>query len=246
MQYVIGNWKMHTTVGEAVALAGRIEDGIEDLNKEHPIPTVVICPPFTALSAVKDVVQSRSLQLGAQNVHWADHGAYTGEISAAQLAGLVNYVIVGHSERREAGETDELVARKVHAVAKHGLTPVVCVGEEKPTPKADAETEKQLKAAFTEVDPGKTGTVLVAYEPVWAVGTGEIAEAGHVEDMILHLRKVAEDIGIDVEVLYGGSVNRDNVERFTDIKGLDGLLVGEASLADQNFLGIVDAAARHG
>jgi len=247
MQYVVGNWKMHTSVPEAVALAGRIEDGLEDLNKEHPLPTVILCPPFTALSAIGDVVQDRAIVLGAQNAHWADHGAYTGEISATQLKDLVGYVIVGHSERRATGETNEIVARKVNAVARAGLKPILCVGEKKPTAKAASETDKQLRESLAEVDPPVVSGLLIAYEPVWAVGTGEAAESGHIAEMASSIVKTSGEIGVpSAQVLYGGSIDPENVDRFVGIEGVDGLLVGGASTDDQAFLTIVGAVARDG
>lgn len=247
MQYVVGNWKMHTTVPEAVALAGRIEDGIEDLNKEHPLPEVVICPPFTALSAVSDVVQDRSIKLGAQDVHWADHGAYTGEIAAAQLKDLVQYVIVGHSERREAGDTNEIVARKVRAVAKAGLRPILCVGEEKPSSRAAAETDKQLRESLAEVDPETASGLLIAYEPVWAVDAEQPATPDYVADTVASIGKTLKDIGVeDAAILSGGDITAQNVDGYLDIDGLDGFLIGHASLSDQDFISIVSTVAHRG
>lgn len=238
---------MHCTVPEAVALAGRIEDGLEDIAKDQPLPTVVLCPPFTALSAVSDVIQHRSISLGAQDVHWADHGPHTGEISPTQLKDLVQYVIIGHSERRESGETNEIVARKLKAVVTAGLIPILCVGEKELTSKAASEVATELKESLAEIEPKTVPDLLIAYEPVWAIGTGDVAESGHIAEVATHLKKTAAKIGIsDGQVLYGGSVDRDNVERVVDISELDGLLVGGSSLSDQSFVSIVSAVSRHG
>ncbi len=247
MQYVVGNWKMHLTVPEAVALAGRIEDGLAHLAAGGvDLPRVVICPPFTALSAVSDVLDGRTVALGAQTSHWADHGAHTGEISPEQLKGLVEYVIVGHSERRAAGETDEVVARKLAAVVRAGLIPILCVGETEASPDAEKHTLAQLRAGLADVDPSLLESLLVAYEPAEDIGNGRPAETGQVTEMTAALHSELSDLKADAAVLYGGSVDQDNVEDFIKIPKLDGLLVGGASLSDQQFIAIVGEAAGSG
>lgn len=247
MQYVIGNWKMHETVPQAVALAGKLEDGLDDLALAGKgLPEVIVCPPFTALSAVGDILNGRTIVLGAQNCHWADEGAHTGEISAPLLKELVRFVLIGHSERREEGETDELVARKLAAVVRAGLTPVLCVGEKEPTPEAARHAAEEVKKGLAEVDPSVVQSLIVAYEPVWAVGTGKPAQVEHVREVITHLKDELDDLGLDdVPVLYGGSVTKENAESFTEIDNLDGLLVGGASLDEKAFISIVNAAADH-
>lgn len=247
MQYVVGNWKMHTTVPEAVALAGRIEDGLEDLLRGGAeLPQVVVCPPLIALSAVGDILDGRTTVLGAQTSHWESHGPFTGEVAPEQLKGLAQYVLVGHSERRSAGETDGIVAHKLAGVVRAGLTPILCVGEQEASVDAEQHTLEQLRNGLAEVDPSKLESLLVAYEPVWAIGTGQPAEAGHVTEVVAAIHSELADLKCQAAVLYGGSVDKDNVKNFLDVSELDGLLVGAASLSDQQFISIVAKVAQHG
>ena len=248
MHYVVGNWKMHLTVPEAVALAGRIEDGLTHVaGGNGELPQVVICPPFTALSAVGDVTDGRTVMLGAQTSHWAEPGPQTGEISPEQLKDLVRFVLVGHSERRAAGETDEIVARKLAATVQAGLTSILCVGEREAGPDAEKYTLQQLRAGLAEVDPSTVESLLVAYEPAEDIGNGRPAEVGQVTEMVAALHSELADLKAeDAAVLYGGSVDMDNVKDFLDVPGLDGLLVGGASLSDQQFISIVTQVAEHG
>jgi triosephosphate isomerase len=247
MQYVVGNWKMHTTVPEAVALAGRIGDGLEDLLRGGAeLPQVVICPPFIALSPISDVLDTRTLSLGAQTSHWEPHGSFTGEVAPEQLKGLVEYVMVGHSERRAAAEADPIVAHKLAGIVRAGLTPILCVGETEASPDAEAHTLQQLRDALSEIDPSKIESLLVAYEPVWAIGTGQPAEIGHVTEVVTAIHSELADLQCDAAVLYGGSVDKDNVKDFLDIPDLNGVLVGGASLSDQQFISIVNTVASHG
>lgn len=247
MHYVVGNWKMYTTVPEAVALAGRIEDGLADAAiGGAELPQVVICPPFIALSAINDTLDGRTVALGAQDAHWEAHGPYTGEISPVQLKGLVEYVIVGHSERRAAGETDTIVAQKVAAVVQAGLTPILCVGETEASPEAEQQTLAQLRSGLSELDPSMVESLLVAYEPAEDIGNGRPAETGQVTEMVAALHSELADLKADASVLYGGSVDKDNVKDFVDIPKLDGLLIGGASLSDQQFISIVAKVAQHG
>lgn len=245
MKYLIGNWKMHTTVPEAVALAGRLEDAVGDAARAgKSLETVVVCPPFVALTAVRDVLDDRTLRVGAQDCHWEDAGAHTGEVSAEMLRDVAEFVLLGHSERRAAGEDNDQIAKKVAAAARAGLTPVLCVGEPNPDDVATQHAEEELRAGLTELDANSDHHLLVAYEPVWAVGSGKAAESKHVGEVVTHLRSVLAELGHGpAEVLYGGSVTRQNASEFAAVDGLDGLLVGGASLNPGEFAGIIEGVA---
>jgi len=245
---IAGNWKMHKTVGDALALVtalrrGRLPAGVE----------VAVCPPFTALAEVSRALAGSPIRLGAQDVHWEAQGAFTGEISPVMLADLgCHYVIIGHSERRQHfGETDETVARKVKAAFSHGLVPIMCVGErldERDTGRTDPVVLRQTEAGLTGVDPAEAARLVIAYEPVWAIGTGRSAtgaEANRVSGLIR--RALAERFGSAAasraRILYGGSVTPGNAAEFTRQEEIDGALVGGASLDPEKFLGIIRAAA---
>lgn len=235
---MFGNWKMHTTVQEAVALAGRIEDGLEDQYQgEHGLPTVALFPPVIALTAVGDVIDERTLRLGAQNCHWESHGPYTGEVSADMLKGLAEYVLVGHPDRRAMGETGDQIARKLSAAAESGLTPVLCVGEQE---QGDLEKEvpKQLSDGLAAME--QTPRMLIAYEPRWALNGEHPAEASLIEDAVGLIKAKFPE----TPVLYGGSINENTVEGVLKTPELDGVVVGSASLSDKHFLGIVSQVAR--
>lgn len=245
MKYLVGNWKMHTTVPQAVTLAGKLEDAVEDLGRGgRDVPEVVICPPFPALTAVSDVLAGRTIQLGAQDCHWEDSGPYTGEVSPVMLADLAKFVIIGHSERRRAGERSETIAKKVAAAARHGLAPILCVGETAPDDVATQHAEDELRDGLAELDAESKHHLVVAYEPVWAVGTGNAADANHIREVAAHLRSVLAELDhAPASLLYGGSVTRDNAAQFTEIAELDGLLVGGASLDAAEFQGVAEAMA---
>lgn len=246
MQYIIGNWKMHTTVSESVVLVGKIEEGLEDQYKSSgTLPTVVVCPPFVSLTAVTDVADNRVLKFGAQNVHWEKEGPYTGEIAAPMLKGLVDYVIVGHAERRAVGETNEQVARKVAAVVGAGLTPILCVGEPEANDVATEHCEEELREGLANVDPSSIKKLIVAYEPIWAVGTQSTAEEVHIAEVVGHLRTILDELSATrAHIIYGGGITRKNVEALVAVNGLDGLFVGGASLAHDEFLGIIDTVRK--
>lgn len=241
---IAGNWKMHKTAAEAAAF---VEQLIEVL-PEKGEAEVLICPPFTALHAAATAAATSRIAVGAQNVHEESSGAHTGEISADMLleAGCT-YVIVGHSERRQAGETDGQVNAKTLAALRSGLKPIVCVGEQLAERQA-GETETvvtgQVRAALEGVTAEQAATAVVAYEPVWAIGTGETAtaeEAGRVARIIRET--VADLVGDDaakrVRIQYGGSVNADNIASFMQADDVDGALVGGASLQAESFAQIV-------
>lgn len=247
MKYLIGNWKMHTSVSEAVQLAGRIEDGIEDLHRGgYDLPTVILCPPFTALTAVGDVIDGRNAVLGAQDVHEAEEGAQTGEIAASMLKGLVEYVIIGHSERRAAGETDQQIQQKLARVAEAGLAPILCVGETDPSDQAGKAIIAQLDAAFVEKPAREFEQLIIAYEPAWEIGTEKTADPTDVTQAAATIHGWLEEHGAgDADVVYGGSVTGENASLLTGITEIDGFLVGHVSLDPQGFITILDRMTRH-
>ncbi len=245
---IAGNWKMHKTVGEAVALvrALRHEALPEDVE-------VAVCPPFTAVAAVADALAGSSIRLGAQDMYWEAQGAFTGEISPAMLRDLgCHYVIVGHSERRQHfGESDEMVARKVRAAFAHDLTPILCVGErldEREAGATERVVRRQTEAATEGLTMDQVARLVVAYEPVWAIGTGRSSsgdEANRVIGLIRGLlRGKSGDAATQARILYGGSVAPDNATEFARQAEIDGALVGGASLDPAKFLAIVRAAGR--
>mgnify|MGYP000014692633 CR=1 FL=1 len=248
----IGNWKMHGTLAEARALATAIRDGL----KRPRGVEVVLCPPFTALQAVGEILGAGPLRLGAQDCHWEAAGPYTGEISPAMLADVgCRYVIVGHSERRrEFGETDEQVNRKVRAALAHALTPVLCVGEtaeERRQGLTFPTVEGQLRAGLRGLDAEAVGRVVLAYEPVWAIGTGVNATPAQATEVHGYLRGLlselaSKDVAASVRILYGGSVKPDNAELLAAEREIDGVLVGGASLNAQSFIAIARQTARAG
>jgi triosephosphate isomerase (TIM) len=245
---IAGNWKMYKTVAEAKALAQAVCEAVANVKGVD----VVLCPPFTALEAVKSVVTGTSVGLGAQNMYWEEQGAFTGEISPLMLQELCEYVILGHSERRQFfGETDEGVNRKIKVALTFGLTPIVCVGENLAQNEAGetaAFVGKQVKAAFEGVSAQEAGKVIVAYEPIWAIGTGKNADPATANSIIgLSIRGALADayseaVAQQVRVQYGGSVKPDNVAGFMAQPDIDGALVGGASLKADSFLALVKGA----
>ena len=247
MAYLLSNWKMHTTVDEAVALSRRIDEGLRERARgDGSVPTVIICPPFVSLAAVREAREEPLARLGAQNCHWEAEGPYTGEISPTMLSGLVDYVLIGHSERRAAGETDEQIAKKVPAAAAAGLTPILFVGEDEPTGAAIEETERRLGQGLGQLDLAEHRP-LVVYEPTWAIGGEEAAAPDHVRAVVEHLKRRLEALGLsDPEVIYGGTVNADNVDALAAIEVLDGVGATRAGLDVEQFLHILDRVAAGG
>jgi triosephosphate isomerase len=249
---VIGNWKMHGTLVEARALASAIRDGL----KRPRGVEVAVCPPFTALTAVAEVLSGSPIRLGAQNCHWEAAGAHTGEIAPPMLAEIgCRYVLVGHSERRrEMGETDQQVSLKVQAALAHGLTPVLCVGEtgeERRQGLTFTTVEGQLRAGLAGTAPEGVANMVLAYEPVWAIGTGVNAtpqQAGEVHGYLRGLlgELSSKDTAAATRILYGGSVKADNADALAAEAEIDGALVGGASLNAQGFIAIVRKTARAG
>lgn len=236
---------MYPTVDQAQASFEGIQAGLrERFERGSALPRVILCPPFVSLVPFAALVDRRLITLGAQNCHWEAEGPYTGEISPKMIQGLVDYVLVGHSERRAAGETDEQVAWKVAAVARHGLTPILLVGEDDPGEDAIVQSERRLRHGLAGVDV-HTQPLLVVYEPTWAIGTEETASASHVARSVTHLKGVLADMGArEPQVLYGGSVNDGNVDALARLEVLDGVGAGRASLDPDQFLRLIDQVGR--
>jgi len=239
---IAGNWKMHTTQAEAIELASAIARRLPEW------PDVLVCPPFPWLVPVADAIAGSGLLLGAQDCWTEPKGAYTGAVSPVMLAEMCTHVIIGHSERRTIfGESDELVARKVAAALHAGLQPIVCVGEDLGTRRSgDAIpfVRAQLEAWVSPLSPEALTDCVIAYEPVWAIGTGVAAEPGDAQEMALAIREfltavAGPDIASNVRILYGGSVTAGNAEAILAQPDLDGALVGGASLDADAFLAIV-------
>jgi len=238
---IAGNWKMNTTVPEAVALVTEIGDTIRGVYNTE----ILVCPPFVSLAAVKEALEGSRIMLGAQNLHYEEKGAFTGEVSPLMLAGLCRFVIIGHSERRQYfGDTDEVVNRKLAAVLKVGLTPIVCVGEQLAENEAGRTEEviiRQIEAALAGISV--SSDLVIAYEPVWAIGTGKTASgrtanetAGLVRRTIASL--AGSEVADGVRILYGGSVTAANVAEFMEQAEISGALIGGASLKAAEFASI--------
>jgi triosephosphate isomerase len=245
---VAGNWKMNTTVSEAGQL---VQSMIPDLVQ---VPTVdrVICPPFISLSTVADYLLGTGIRVGAQNCYFEPKGAFTGEVSAAMLKGLADYVILGHSERRQYfGETDELIGNKVAAVFEAGLLPILCVGErleENEAGQTQAVVSRQLQGALSGLQAERISSLVIAYEPVWAIGTGRAATPEQANDVIGFIRTtlgsiLGADAAEQIRIQYGGSVTADNFASIISQSEIDGALVGGASLIASAFGTIVRQAA---
>jgi len=244
--FIAGNWKMNTTVGEAVSLVREMLPGLDTVKNVEK----AVCPPYVSLSAVKEVLEGTSVKLGAQNLYFMEKGAYTGEISPLMLAGLCEYVIIGHSERRKYfNDTDETVNKKIQAALGAGLKPILCIGErleENEAGKTGEVVTGQLKSALEGI-PYPVGFV-IAYEPVWAIGTGKPATGEQANDTIGLIRRTVSELysgeaADDVRILYGGSVTAANTAEFMSRSEVDGALVGGASLKPDEFLSIVTQTA---
>ncbi len=243
---IAGNWKMNTTPQEGVALSQSICRSVGD----SEVVDVVVCPPFTSLIAVYGVVHHTPVMLGAQNVNQHVDGAYTGEVSAGMLQGLVSHVVVGHSERRQTfGETDQIVAAKAGAVIDAGMTAILCVGEddvERQRRRAERFVRRQVRLGIAGAhDPYK---IVIAYEPIWAIGTGVAATLGQIEYMTASIREEVcevfdEKVGAAIRVLYGGSTNAGNIGQIVGSEAVDGALVGGASLNDVEFSSMIEIIA---
>lgn len=246
---IVGNWKMNATHLEAIQMVQKLSYRLEF--KDHDRVEVVVAPPFTSLRSVQTVIEADRLRigLGAQNVHWEESGAFTGEISAPMLSKLsVRHVIVGHSERRQGfGESDEMVAKKARAVVESAMSPIVCVGEtleQREAGEAEAVVVSQVVGSLAQLDSETLATSSVAYEPIWAIGTGRTAlpddaalMAGIIRETVADKMSSAAAEGL--RILYGGSVNAANIKDFMAKSDVDGALVGGASLDPDSFAAIV-------
>jgi triosephosphate isomerase len=243
---IAGNWKMNTTVSEAVELVSKMRSGLDEIANVEK----VVCPPFVSLAAVNELIKGSSIKLGAQNLYFEEKGAYTGEISPLMLAELCEFVIIGHSERRQFfGESGDIVNRKVKAALKANLKPILCVGEKLEENEAGKTKEViagQLRSSLAGID--SLDTMTVAYEPIWAIGTGRAATGQQANDTIGFIRLSIAGLGTEeaagkMRILYGGSVTADNATEFIEQPEIDGALVGGASLKADQFLSIVTQAA---
>lgn len=245
---IAGNWKMFKTIPEAVNLVNIIKAGIHKVTECD----IVVCPPFTALSAISGVIRDSKIDLGAQDMYFETEGAYTGEISPLMLKDVgCRYVIIGHSERRQYfKESDELINKKVLAALKYNLVPILCLGEtleEREARRAFEIVKSQFDRSLKELKADEIDRVVIAYEPVWAIGTGRTATPEQAEQMHSYIRRLlnehyGETVGERVMILYGGSVKPDNIAQLTGKPNVDGALVGGASVKAEAFIQIVTNA----
>lgn len=243
---IAGNWKMNKTVVEAIQLAEEIKDKYNKFDVD-----VVLCPPYPDLYAVHQVIKDTPVALGAQNVHWEDMGAFTGEVCAHMLKEVgCQFVIIGHSERRQYfHETDETVNKRVKKALSSGLTPIICVGEvleERESGKTEQVVETQVRGALAGISKQEAANIVIAYEPVWAIGTGKVAtpeQAQQVHKMIRTLLAELYDAAFadSIRIQYGGSMKAENAKELLQQPDIDGGLIGGASLKADSFLGIVNA-----
>ncbi|MGA9859965.1 MAG: triose-phosphate isomerase [Solirubrobacteraceae bacterium] len=245
---IAGNWKLHKTIAEAEAFIQALLPRVSSVDGVD----VAICPTFTALGAMVDSTRGSRVAVYAQNMHQADHGAFTGEVSAPMLTELdVHGVVLGHSERRQYfGETDKALAQKVPAALAAGLLPVLCVGEtEEERERGDTERKlrHQVQEALTRVDTERLGDVVIAYEPIWAIGTGQVATSEQAQEAIAFVRALVADRdraqAARTRILYGGSVKAENAAELVALPDVDGALVGGASIDAESFAAIVAAVA---
>jgi triosephosphate isomerase len=244
---IAGNWKMHTTAESAGELCRGVQervDGVEGVEK-------VVCPPFPFLTLATELLRGSAIKVGAQNAHWEEKGAYTGEVSTPMLQGLVEFVIIGHSERRAYFcETDETVNRKLKAVLAAGLRPIFCLGEtegERESGQTDAVLIRQVREGLRDVEIPRG--FAIAYEPVWAIGTGKAASGAMANEAVGLIRSqvtglFGEERGESLRILYGGSVTPENIAEFIAEPEIDGALVGGACLKADSFASIIEQSAR--
>ena len=242
---IAGNWKMHKTIAEAVEFVNDIKDKVNNTDVE-----AVICAPFTLLKDLKEATKGTNIKIGAQNMHYAEQGAFTGEISAPMLKELnIDYVVLGHSERRQYfNETNETVNKKVIKALEEGIDPILCVGEtleEREASETKNVCKEQTEKALVGVSAEDMKKVVIAYEPVWAIGTGKTATAEDANDVIAYIREVVkglygEEISEEVRIQYGGSVKPSNVAEIMNQSDIDGALVGGASLLSSDYTELVN------
>lgn len=241
---IAGNWKMYKTPDEATELVSQLKLLVKDSKAE-----VVVCPPFVALHGVINLLCDSGIKVGAQNMYWEEDGAFTGEISPRMLKALgCDYVIIGHSERRQLfNETDETVNKKVKAAFAHDLKVILCVGEtlaQREEEITESWVESQVRKGLADISLKEAASLVLAYEPIWAIGTGKTASAEDAEKVISHMRRVLDDMfgaemGAKIRIQYGGSVKPDNIKELMEKPNIDGALVGGASLKADSFSKIV-------
>ncbi|MFA5867375.1 MAG: triose-phosphate isomerase [Actinomycetota bacterium] len=244
---IAGNWKMNKTAAQAVFILQELENLVEDAVGVE----IVVAPPFIALRSLEVVIEQDkpNIHLAAQNMHWEEEGAYTGEISPLMLLDVgVKYVIIGHSERRQLfGETDENVNRKVKSALAHDLIPIMCCGEtldERESGRTESVIERQVRAGLQDLSASEVAGLIVAYEPIWAIGTGKTATPEQANETVAFVRGVIKDmtgetVSEEVRILYGGSVKPDNIDSLMAMSDIDGALVGGACLEPASFARIV-------
>ena len=244
---IAGNWKMNTTVNEAIKLVKALRSGLDKISNVD----IVICPPFVSLYIAREMLKGSSIKLGAQNLFYEEKGAFTGEISPLMLTDLCEYVIIGHSERRQYfDETGDIINKKVKAVIDAEMKPILCIGEKLEENEAGRTEEvltRQLMASSDRLY--YLGSMVIAYEPIWAIGTGRASTgeaanktSGFIRQLISH--QFGQNIGSSVRILYGGSVTADNIAEFMGQPEIDGALVGGASLSAEDFQSMVIQTAR--
>jgi len=238
---IAANWKMNTTVNEAVELVHKILGALDRIDSVEK----VICPPFISLTAVAEIIRNSSIKMGAQNMHFKEKGAYTGEISPLMLAGLCQFVIIGHSERRQYfNEIDEMINRKIKKALEFEIIPILCIGEKLEDNEAGRTKDivsRQLESALVGID--SLSRTVIAYEPIWAIGTGRSASGNKANETIGFIRhRIAalynEETASNIRILYGGSVTAENASEFIRQPEIDGALVGGASLKAEQFISI--------
>ncbi len=243
--FIAGNWKMHKTIDEAVQFVAEIRDEVAKTDVE-----VAVCAPFTLLKDLKQAAKDTNIKIAAQNMHYEEKGAFTGEISPLMLKELaIDYVVIGHSERRQYfNETDETVNKKILKALQFEIAPIMCVGEtleQREAGEAQSVVENQIRKGLATVSASDIAKVVIAYEPIWAIGTGKTASAEDANEMIAHIRNIVKDLYDDekselVRIQYGGSVKPANVEQIMNQSDIDGALVGGASLKSEDFIQLIN------
>jgi len=239
--FIAGNWKMFKTAAEAVDFVTNLKPQVAEVTNRE----ILVCPPFPALAPVAEALRNSNIKLGAQNLFWEDEGAFTGEVSAPMLKAVgCQYVIIGHSERRQYfGETNETVNKKIFAALKHNLWPIVCIGEtleEREKNETFKVIEKQVQEGFKNLDSSNWLQVTIAYEPVWAIGTGKTATPKQAQEVHAFIRGLLpKEVASQVRILYGGSIKPENIKELMAQPDIDGGLVGGASLKVESFAKII-------
>jgi triosephosphate isomerase len=242
---IVGNWKMFTNLSQATELVKSLKSEVGDLSNIE----IGVCPPFVYLPAVRDIIQDSNIKLGAQNAHWEKEGAFTGEVSPFMIKDIgCTYLIIGHSERRhQMSETDDIINKKLKAALGVGLTPILCIGElleERQEGKTESVLRRQLEQGLDGITAEQMQYITIAYEPVWAIGTGKTATPEQAQESHSFIRKfiatiLNETIAENIRIMYGGSVKPDNISQLSAQPDLDGALVGGASLKADSFSQII-------